>query len=264
RLLVAVLDAARGTKVSEAAIALPAGVRGLVGDHKGRRFQASAERDGATFLISWFYYETVVPGAMKKREQLPIRLFAGSARVQTDSGRVLNSDGGLVDDVPGRWKRHGAPPDEPWQSGNVSARAEGGRGKALTLKRTETGSGRPLPDHVLSKAAITSVAASDQRHVLASERVGDGGPDDPEYLWLVYATETGEKATELRRDISATPFFVFGDSIIVSSPAHGYFRGQLKVEEPLELHAIRLTTGVPKWEVELRDLEYRGKVPPAR
>jgi len=264
RLLVAVLDAARGTKVSEAAIALPAGVRGLVSDVKGRRFQATAERDGATFLISWFYYETVIPSAMTKREQLPVRLYAGSARIQAESGRILNADGGLVTDVPGRWKRHGAPPEAPWQTGNVSAHTEGGRGGPLTLKRTETGSGRPLPEQALSKAAITSVASSDQRHVLASERVGNGGPDDPEYRWSIFATDTAEKATELHRDISASPFFVFGDSLIVSSPAHGYTRGQLIVEEPLELHAVRLTSGVPKWEVELRDLEYRGKVPPAR
>jgi hypothetical protein len=265
RLLVVVLDAARGSKISEASIALPAGVRGHVADEKGRWFYAVAERQGANFLISWFYRVTFISGVAPNAAQpQQTRYYAGSARLHPETGRVVAADGGEVSETPGRWKLHGAPPAAPWQVGNVSARTEGGRGHTLTLKRTETGSGRPLPDHVLSKQAITTMPSADQRHVLASERVGEGGPDDPEYRWLIYATDSAEKATELRRDVSAAPYFVFGDSVILESRPHGYRSGELLIEKPLEIHAIRLTTGVPKWEVEVRSLEYRRSAPTAR
>jgi hypothetical protein len=145
----------------------------------------------------------------------------------------------------------------------VSARTEGGRGEPLTLKRTETASARPLPDQILSKHAVTFVPSSDQRHLLVSERVGEGGPDDPEYLWIVFAGDTADRATELRRDVSAAPFFVFSDSVVFESRPHGYVRGEVWVNEPLEIEAVRLSTGVPKWKAELRDLSYRGPRPPA-
>jgi hypothetical protein len=264
RLQVVVMNVAGGDKVSEASIPLPAGVRGLVADERGRSFRATAEREGSHFLVSWYYLEHLSRGIAPERGQPMVRRFAGSARVHPQTGKVVASEGGPVNEVPGRWKTHGTPPLPPWRSGNVSARTEGGRGGPLTMRRTDALSGRSLPDQTLSKAAITSVPSADQRHLLASERVGEGGPDDPEYRWAIFAIDTAERATELRRDVSASAFFVFGDSVILESPAHGYRRGDLQVDEPLEIHAIRLSTGVAKWEVELRDLGYRGPRPPAR
>jgi hypothetical protein len=106
--------------------------------------------------------------------------------------------------------------------------------------------------------------SADQNHLLTSERVGEGGPDDPEYRWVIFAMDTGDRVTELRRDVSAASFFVFSDSVILESRPHGYLRGDLRVDEPLEIQSVRLSTGVPKWKVELRDLSYRGPRPPAR
>jgi hypothetical protein len=264
RFQIAILEAAGGRKVSEATITLPAGALALVTDHKGQLFRATAERDGALFLVSWFYQENLVHGIRPPDNERTMFWIAGSARVQALTGKVVASDGGPVDEVPGRWQRYGAPPSPPWRAGNAVARTEGGRGGPLTLKRTETGSGRPLPDQALAKRAITSMPSADQRHLLASERVGAGGPDDPEYQWSIFAMDTAEKATELRKDVSAAPFFVFRDSVVFESRPHSDLRGELLVEEPLEIQAIRLTTGVAKWEVELRDLSYRGPRPPAR
>jgi hypothetical protein len=264
RLQVVVLDAANGGKVSEVSIALPAGVRGLVSDERGRSLRVTAEREGALFLVSWYYLENRGRGIAPERAQQMVRRFAGSARVHPRTGKVVASDGGLVEEVPGKWKKYGTPPGPPWTTGNVSAQAEGGRGGPLKLKRTNTGNGQPLPERTLSKQAITAVASADQRHLLASERVGEGGPDDPEYSWNIFALDTAEKATDLRRDVSAAPFFVFSDSVIFESVAHAYRRGDVQVDEPLEIQAIRLSTGVAKWEVELRDLGYRGPTPPAR
>lgn len=260
----AILDVAKGGKVSEATITLPAGARALIVDEKGKSFRATAEREGALFLVSWVYRENLLRPVAPRPGDPTFRVFAGSARVNPETGRVVASDGGLVDGTPGRWQRYGTPPPPPWRAGNVVARTEGGRGGPLTLKRTEAASGRPLPDQALSKQAITSVPSADQRHVLASERVGEGGPDDPEYRWAIFTMDTAERTTELRSDVSASPFFVFSDSVIRESTPHGYLLGDVRVEEPLEIQAVRLTTGVAKWKVELRDLSYRRPRPPAR
>lgn len=258
RLQVVVLDAAGGGKVSEASIALPAGVRGLVNDERGRSLRVTAEREGALFLVSWYYKDARTSGIASEEREHTVRRFAGSARVHPRTGKIVASDGGLVDEVPGKWKKYGTPPAPPWRSGNVSAQTEGGRGGPLKLKRTNTANGQPLPEQTLSNQAITAVASADQRHLLAGERVGEGGPDDPEYRWAIFALDTAERATELRSDVSAAPFFVFGDSVILESSAHGYLLGDVRVDEPLEIQAVRLSTGVAKWDVELRDLAYRG------
>jgi hypothetical protein len=264
RLRIVIIDAAGGDKVSEATIALPAGVRALVSDELGTSFRATAERDGATFLISWYFQSLAVRGEAQDEDEqkMSTRAFAGSARVHSQTGKVVASSGGPVTDVPGPWKKYGAPPQQPWHTGAVSARSEGGRGGPLVLKRTETASGRPLPEQALSNRALVNVASFDQRHLLVTERVGEGGPDDPEYRWQVFAMDTGERATEFRRDVSAAPFFLFEDSIVLVSQPQALRRGEVLVKEPLKLEAFRLSTGVAKWNVELRDLTYRGQVPP--
>ncbi len=261
---IALLDAAGGRKLSEATVMLPDGVRALVTDEKGKAFRATAEPEGALFLVSWFYQESLMEGIAPRPGEPAWRFFAGSARISTQTGKVVAVEGGVVSDVPTRWKTYGSPPRAPWRAGAVVAQTEGGRGGPLTLKRTAAANGRSLPEQALSRRALVAVASADQRHLLASERVGEGGPDDPEYEWKIFSTETGDRAAELRRDVSAAPFFVFSDSVVFESRPHGYLRGDLRVEEPLEIHSVRLSTGVPKWKVELRDLSYRGPTPPAR
>ncbi|HEY0372024.1 MAG TPA: PQQ-binding-like beta-propeller repeat protein [Thermoanaerobaculia bacterium] len=264
RLRIVVIDTASGSKVSEATIPLPDGARALVSDELGKKFRATAEREGATFLITWYYQSLAVRGDAREKEEderEEAGSFAGSVRIQARSGKVLASSGGPVTDVPARWRMHGAPPQQPWHANGRSVRSEGGRGGPLVLKRTESASGRPLPEQAVSNRALVHVASFDQRHLLVTERVGDGGPDDPEYRWQVFAMDTGERATELRRDVSATPFFVFGDSIVLISPPHAYRNGDTLVEVPLKLEAFRLSTSVAKWNVELRDLTYRGRMP---
>jgi hypothetical protein len=262
---IVVLDAANGGKVSEATVMLPDGVRALVEDEIGKSFRATAEREGALFVVSWLYSDFEVRGkAPSENEKPALHFYAGSVRLDPRSGKVINASGGELTGPPARWKRYGAPPQQPWQSGTVSARAEGGRGGPLVLKRTDAASGRALPDQTLSAHALVDVASYDQAHLLVSERVGGGGPDDPEYHWIVYAVETGERISELRRDVSAAPFFVFGDSIVLTSQPRTYIRGDVRVDEPLQLQAFRLSSGVPKWNVELRDLSNHHPLPPHR
>src|SRR5258707_5601768 len=162
-----VLDATSGRKLNEATVTLPAGVRALVADDKAKSFRATAEREGALFLVSWYYQEYLIDSIAPKPEEPVLRSYAGSAHLNPQTGKIIAADGGQVGDVPGRGKAFGAPPQAPWQAGGQAAHTEGGRGGPLTLKRTDAG-GTPLPDQVLSRRALIAAPSADQRHVLAT------------------------------------------------------------------------------------------------
>lgn len=260
----AVLDAATGRTVSTAAVTLPAGVFPGVADGANATFLAAADPQGANFLISWLYRETQQSGIAPPPGPTPVIFIAGTVRVAPQSGKILGADGGPAAGVPARFRTFATPPQAPWQTGSVTARTAGGRGAPLTLVRGESASGHALPDQVLSQRPVTWIASSDQQHLLASERVGKGGPDDPEYRWLVYSLDTAARVAEVRREVSAAPFIVFGDSVVLESRPHGYLSGNVPVTEPLAIQAVRLSTSVPKWKVELRDLSYHGATPPRR
>jgi hypothetical protein len=257
-LQVAVLDAVGGRKLASAAIPLPDGVQASVSDGRNQSFRAAADREGALFLISWIFQQRFEEGQEDNSDESDLHIYAGTARISPGTGNVLTADGGAVSGIPARWRQYDAPPFTPWQAGGLSVRTEGGRGGPLTLKRTNVATGRPQPDVILSEHGLLAMPSADQKHVLVSERVGQGGPGDPEYRWLVYATETGELATELRRDVSSGQFFVFGDSIVFQSQPHWNLVNGVRIDEPLQIEAVRLSTGVLKWTVELRDLTYRG------
>ena len=266
RLRLAVLDVQNGGRtVSEAVIALPANVRALAGDREGESFRAIAEDEAGTIVVSWFYQKLELRGVRPAPgEEESNLLVSGTARVVAANGNVTGSSAIPVDAPPARWRAYGSTPRAPWRAGSVSASTEGGRGGPLTLKRTNAVTGQMLPERQISNAAIVALSSADQHHLVVAERVGEGGPDDPEYRWLIFDLETGERVSELRRDVSASPFFVWGDNVIFESSPHGYRSGGVWVERPLELRAVRASSGVPVWDAELRDLAYRGPLPPKR
>jgi hypothetical protein len=270
RLPVVVLDVAdKGRKVLEAVIPLPAEVRAHVNDALGRSFRASAEPDRGGFLVSWSYKETQISGVRPPAGQAPPeRTFSGAARLRVDTGRVVAADAApgpaaREPDSAERRIRAKDLPHRPWRSGSVLAVTEGGRGEAMTLRRWDARTGRPLPDRVLAAKALAALPSADQRHVLVSERVGAGGPGDREYRWSIFSLETARQVGETRRDESAAPFFVGKDRLLFVSQPRGYLSGEKWIEEPLRVRAVALAGGGPIWDRAIRDLEYRGATPPA-
>jgi hypothetical protein len=112
--------------------------------------------------------------------------------------------------------------------------------------------------------ALVALPSADRKHLLASVRVGTGGPADPEYEWSIFSLETGERLGQLRRDVSALPFFVWKDCVVFESPPQGFRRDGNWIEEPLEVRAVRLPGGERVWHRAVRDLEYRGPMPGVR
>src|SRR5207253_1681762 len=191
KLRLAVLDVpAGGSTVTAAVIPLPADVRALIGDELGRSFRATAERDAGGFLITWTYEQRTIQGISREpEEELEERTASGAAHLELATGQVsIRAAGSLklrTDAAAVRLKTSQALPQTPWRTGTVLATTEGGRGEALTLKRWDARTGAALPDRVLLKKAITALPSSDEHQLLASERVGAGGADDPEYLWSI-------------------------------------------------------------------------------
>lgn len=269
RLPVSIVDLTTGRKVVDSVIPLPNDVRAMVTDDFERSFRATAEREGDAFLVSWTFKETTVQGVWRAPEDpLPTRVISGAARIQIPTGRVISAPVVAprirTNAVAERVKAIHMLDRTPLQVGNVLALTQGGRGEKLTLKRWDVRTSAALPDRELSKKAITVLPSAEETYVLASERVGEGGPQDPEYRWSIFSLESGEKAGELRRDVSAAPFFVWNDSVIYESRPYSYRVGEVMVDEPLKIRALRLDQGEQRWDRPVRHLEYRGPVPPAR
>jgi hypothetical protein len=255
-LKVAVLDAASGRTISFARVALPAGARPLVSDEAGKAFRAAVEREGANLFVSWYYVDAGDDGDDADGP----RFFAGAVRFSPQDGHVINSSGGQVNAVPANLNAYGAPPRPPWHAGNVTANAEGGRGGPLVLKRTDNRTGAALRDVVVSNQALFAMSAGDQLNVVASERIAGS----TQFRWRVFATDTASEIGTFARGVSATPFFVSGDNVVLVSIPHSYLSGSVLVSEPLELQAVRASDGLLQWRVELRDLSRPTATTPHR
>ncbi|HYC58466.1 MAG TPA: hypothetical protein VEK79_02770 [Thermoanaerobaculia bacterium] len=270
RLPIAVLDLqAGGKKVVDAVIPLPDDVHALIVDDFERSFRATAEREGDSFVISWTYTERVVQGIWRAPDEpLPTRTVSGAARINIATGAVLAAATRpakpRTEATAERVRALYTLAQTPWRAGNVLAMIQGGRGGPLTLKRWDASTSAALADRVLVQKAVVALPSAEEKYLLASERVGEGGPDDPEYRWSIFSLETGERIGEMRRDVSAAPFVVWKDSVVFESRPYGYRIGEVWVDEPLKIRALRLSRGVPVWDRTVRHLEYRGPVPPVR
>jgi hypothetical protein len=256
RLPLVVLDVAGGgRRVFAATLALPGRVHAAVGDARGRSFRAEAWPLNGAFALALTYREAPVRG-VGGNEPVggPEWTFNGGFRIDPDAQRAEAADVESLRPLKEMAARGVA--------GGVRGWAEGGRGAALTLKRRDARTERALPDVVLAPKALVSLPSLDQAHLLVIERVGAGGPQDPEYRWSIFSVETGERVGELRRDVSASPFVVWKDRLLFLSPAGSHVDGGRSVEDPMTLRAVDLRSGQTKWEKVIRDLEYRGELPP--
>lgn len=258
RLRVVILDtAARGRKVAEATIPLPEDVIAIVEDQLERTFRVRAQRDGTGILVSWQFAYRDVKGARIEGQTLFERIVDGAAHIDLATGRAVV--------LPARAPKanaFAADPDERWRAGAVLARTEGGRGGPLVLERWNASTGAKLPDLQLLRHAIASLPSADRAHVLGAERASAGGTQDPEYRWSIFSVETGALLGELRRESSAAPFVVADGNVVFETPRNGIRHGEEWLIEPLKIRGVRLSTGVTVWDHEIRELRYRGPVPP--
>jgi photosystem II stability/assembly factor-like uncharacterized protein len=259
-LKLAVLDAVTGRKVSAASVTLPTGASALVADGLTSQFRAVADPQGALFLVSWSYQNAEDD---EVGEDPVLQFFAGSFLVSTD-GRVTAASGGPVAQLPDKQAGYGAYPAPPWRAGNVTARVVADDHAAFVLKRTDTGSGRPLPDVSVSQRAAVAVPSADQRHFAVVETIGATDTDWVKYRLHIFTTDTADSVTQFVRDISVTPFVVSGDNIAMISPANSTNRKSATSSNPLSIAGMRLSSGFQQWSAALRVLDFTGPRPPQR
>lgn len=251
-LIIEVVDVRTGSSVSSATIPLPPGVQATVTDPRitgSGFFRAAALPDAGDFVVSWYYDDRVYSG-----QERPLRQFAGSARVNPRSGAVLTSTSGVATEIPLWLQTYSVTPAAPWSSGSVTAWTSTSGG-AVTLKRTSTTTGQPLPDVFLSANAqyVLLVEPSiDTRYLMVVERGTFGG-----YRSRIFAIETGEQLSDVTVARAPLPFAVMGNGIVTvesaSQASHIYV--------PPALVAYSLSSGEHLWTVARRDPDFSGPMP---
>jgi hypothetical protein len=260
----------QGLTVFNEALALPEGASAVVEDTLKRSFRAWAEAETSAFIIHWTYRQSLVRGRPRiVGEGPPERTDEGHARLDLRTRRLSSLEPQVAmrgaSPLPARvasLAQAGVLPHEPWRAGAALAVAQGGRGKALLLKRWDATTGAALPERTLVSRGLVALASTDRAHVLATERVGEGGPRDPEYRWTLFSAETGEPVGEVRNDIAAARFAVWKTILLFEAPPGGSRVDGRWRSEPLALRAVSASGGDPRWDRVVRQLDYRGALPP--
>ena len=225
RLEVVALNTADGGKVSSrAATVLPASVHVSLGETLRGTFRLTAQQVGGDAMLYWTFIPAPTRGMEDDRESPGAVPTAG----QQGAVRVrLRSGAAMVLE-----SRNTAAPTEPrWIVSSDAAQ----RG-----------------------VAGTQYESADGRHILASVRVADDRVWD-KYRWTVFERATRRRLGEFRTHVSFSPFIV-RNSLVVFETTPYERRGQ--PSEPAKLRAISLTTGREAWSVPVREIVFRGPMPP--
>jgi len=108
-----------------------------------------------------------------------------------------------------------------------------------------------------AKALERWYGSADDRHVLKSELTGKS-TEWEKYRWTVTERETGRVLGRMRSHLSFTPFVVRDGTIVFDTTP--YTRDGR--EEPAKLRGVSLETGKQVWEVLVREIVWRGPMPP--
>jgi outer membrane protein assembly factor BamB len=94
-------------------------------------------------------------------------------------------------------------------------------------------------------------------HVVASERVADDRVWD-KYLWTISEAESGRVVGTIRTHVAFSPFVVRKGVIVFETTP--YVRGD--DVQPAKLRGFSLETGREVWSFEVREVVFRGTLPP--
>lgn len=226
-LVVAGLDVRDGTRKTDAATDLLQPVRVSAGEGRDGTFSVSALPSDGDAIVTWSF--TPSPRRRMQARPEPRATPAGASppsgvlRFELDEKKLSRVAGMTFDAV--------AKPDKRW------------------LLFTER--------KAVSEPGGRWYASADGRHALKSERIG-ASTDWEKYRWVVSERETGKPIGEMRSHISFTPFVVHDSTIVFETTPYAH-AGR---EEPAKLRGVSLATGKQAWEVPVREIVWRGPMPP--
>lgn len=232
RLELAVLDVrAPGERGAADSIELPQRVRVSVGDTLEGSFRVSGRPSDGAADVSWTF--TPIPrqgllpppeeqGAQDALEGTSGGAVSGSVRIEVATGEVARSETAMPES---------AQPTPAWK-----------------LPAAEIDERANLPQYL----------SADGRHVLVSERIADDRVWE-KYRWTVHDRESGRQIGETRSHVSFTPFVVRDGMLVYETTPYIPPGGS---EEPAKLRGVSLETGEEVWSVPVREVVWRGPVPP--
>ena len=236
RLELAILDTSqRGAVALRSAADLPSFVRVAIGQTLEGKLETEARVQGNDAIVGWRF------------EQLPLRgILEESEAVGSDVAPLTSQRAGTQRAAEGALQID-------LTTGAVSAAGPNLIGNA----RVAAPRWIAMASEKISGAAPTQYESADQRHIMASERIGDD-KTWAKYRWTVFDRSTNTRVGEFQTHLAFTPFVV-RDSILIYETTPYIRNGR---EEPAKLRGMNLTSGQEAWGVEVRELEYRGPFPP--
>lgn len=241
RLEVVALDVRRrGEPAVRGTIELPEDVKVVVGESPEGTFLLEARTAADSVRLDWSFErvplrglieESEVPGLAaspgaqtlgQERSQREARITSGGLRLSLSTGAMTRQEGAAL--------------------GALERKV---RVAALLSER-------------VADDGETRYASADGRHILASARVADDRVWD-KYRWTIYERSSGRRLGEFRTHLAFNPFVV-RDSNVIFETTPFVLRGA--PPEPAKLRAYSLRSGRETWNVEVRELVYRGPYPP--
>jgi len=271
RLRLAVLDVtARGRPVRELLVPLPEGAAAPIDEPAGVEFRLTAASDGSTVELHWSYLRRALrgtaPDADEPEAEPRASRFSGALRADLATGHLeplaerslIFGSRPLPASVAAEADA-GAYRQRPlWAGEWVVATQEVERnGQRHPVLRRFSATGASLPEVVLPQGDTLQLASIDNRHVLISHESGDPRPARA-HAWTVFALASGERVGELSAPVAAARFAVMDGRVLFVTGPWSRKVGDEWVEEPLQLHAVAVTSGQQAWAHRLRDTTYHG------
>lgn len=235
--------AARGAALTEATLPLPKGVRGLVDDGWRSSMQVKAVPAGNSVMIQWKAVE-VLPRAVAPDEEATVAPTVAGAGPAPRRSPVRVTEGAARFDV-----ATGAISDAPADKGAVVATA---------------GLRELRGDDRLPGVEGRQFLSGDGKHVLAS-RPNPANDPMTRHDWILFGRETGEALGGFASSVSAAPFVVVKDQVVLETRPQMRATGDAGrpyERTELSLRSMDLLNGVEVWKVAVRNTAFEGPFPP--
>ena len=234
-------------------VALPAGVKALVGSSRASTFAVEAQVANGEARIAWEH----VQQAWQGRHPDAFEIHPGESSPDPDPNQQ-GSSGPAPD--PTAQARFGSGVAEG--EVRVNLRSGAVSEQQVPAPRFRSGRSRNLaPNARLAGLPGVQVLSADNRYVLSSERIANDSVWE-KYRWSVYDRNTTQKVGEILEQFSSAPFTVVASRIVYLTGPYSRRTGSGMVTEPVQICSVDLGTGTVVWRRPIRDTVERRPAPP--
>ena len=231
KLELVVLDiAAKGKRLSSSELELPNGVRAIVDEQLGIKFDVLASQKNDEIFISWkFTFNPIMLRGARLDDDVEKKLA-----IQTENGTFkLDAATGKTTKV---------------NQSNIKFPESA---KTIELKNKTR----------LANISGRQFLSIDEKTILNSERIANDSKW-LKYRWQLYDRNTGKLLGKFEHFSAYAPFSVFNSIIVYETQPFLLRSGKEVINEERKVHALNLQNGQELWSWLVRDTKYRGPFPP--